>query len=606
MTFTQLGIGVMPDGIGGKGAAWWRFHCAGANVPDGFVVLPGEDLEDDRLRDALHLLVSRCGCTALAVRSSGATEDGEEASLAGLFVSLLDVPADVTAVRNAVEECRRSGQSARARAALGRAEEPCVLVQEMVLATWSGLLFSRDPHGAHDLAELELVRGHLRGLVDGAPPDLRVRLDPEGQARVGALLGPTAVEWLLELARTAEDSLDGPADIEWALTERGLVLLQARLITGIGRRRSGLEVELIPVGHAHADRMPHDVRQHDKVALRLLAESLGIPISRGFIALCKQPWNEHVEDLARELRTWGEFMAVLLSPFHWNGKILRKIGVGPTAADVLRGCFHELSGHRGPFALLLKELQPTARTGVAVRLADGRVLAEVTRGHFITKGIAGATGYFLSESGDKEHVREGGQESMTVVEHGKARTVRVDMPARLSDDELVQLRDVLQKLSAHHPEAGIEFGYTPGGEFFLVDLYESPAVAPTFTNYDVLSSGRIVGRVRYLDLDDGAVEESIARHVHDSRDVATAAVAEPEIVVVNRPYHHLDSLVYAAAPNALGFVCEDGSLLCHLAVVMREKGIPGLLLPGVRALVRDGDRAVLDTRPGTSVMFRKL
>ena len=102
-----------------------------------------------------------------------------------------------------------------------------------------------------------------------------------------------------------------------------------------------------------------------------------------------------------------------------------------------------------------------------------------------------------------------------------------------------------------------------------------------------------------------AIEESIERHVHDARASASREERSPEILLVKRPYHVLDRLVYAAAPGALGIVCEEGSLLCHLAVVMREKGVPGLLLSNARSVVGDGDLALLDTRPGATTMLRK-
>ncbi len=53
-------------------------------------------------------------------------------------------------------------------------------------------------------------------------------------------------------------------------------------------------------------------------------------------------------------------------------------------------------------------------------------------------------------------------------------------------------------------------------------------------------------------------------------------------------------------------VFEEGSLLCHLAVVMREHAVPGFILPNVRQEVADGELAVLDAAAGSAPTLRKL
>ena len=87
----------------------------------------------------------------------------------------------------------------------------------------------------------------------------------------------------------------------------------------------------------------------------------------------------------------------------------------------------------------------------------------------------------------------------------------------------------------------------------------------------------------------------IERHAHSRRAGATASPGDAEILVVRRPYHLLDQLIYDAAPDTLGFICEGGALLCHLAVVMREHGVPGLILPG--ATKTSSTRTRPTTRP---------
>ena len=594
---------------GGKAQGLARLREQGVTVPDGFVVPAGDLPSTASIGELLQGLVARSGCDAVVVRSSGAREDGEHRSLAGLFESVLDVEPTVAAVMDALDRCRRSGRSARAREAGVGEDCPAVLVQEMVRPLWSGVLFTHDPRDGSATPLLELVEGHLGRLVDGSQPDLRVSLDEDGRRAVMERVGAEGLAALDSLAAAAERAVGGPADVEWALAARGLIALQGRPMTGFDGPTSGTGTSLIPVDRAHAEHLPAAVRRHDKVTLRLLAEELEIPISSGFVMVC-----ERLDDTAglaaaaEQIAGWGEFIAVALWPFRWQGKIVRKIGAGGAALACLRRAADALDGHRGWAAFLLKELQPTARTGVAVRVVDeerDEVVVDIVHGHFATKGISGATSYRLGPGGEVRTVRLGTQTSMAVVSNGETRQEPVTVPPALTPEELVLIDAIVRKLAAHHPQAGIEFGSTPVGEFFLVDLYEGAAVAPRSRRDDVICEGHVVGRVRLVELDEHAIADSIDRHVHDAREAGEHSDADPTIVVAQRPFHVLDQLVYAARPGTLGMVFEEGALLCHLAVVMREHAVPGLILPGVREMVTDGDRVVLDVRPGATPTLRK-
>ncbi|HRI06526.1 MAG TPA: PEP/pyruvate-binding domain-containing protein [Nannocystaceae bacterium] len=590
--------------IGGKAQGLARLRDQDVRVPMGFVVSAGEEPSAATIGALLDEVVARSGCAALAVRSSGTREDGEHRSLAGLFESILNVAPTVEAVLEAIGRCRRSGRSSRAQEA-GAAEEcPAVLVQEMVRPIWSGVLFTHDPRDGSATPRVELVEGHLGRLVDGSKPDLGVSLTGEGPRALTARIGVEGLAELESLAAAAERAMGGPADIEWAIDSRGALALQARPMTGLAGPAHGTGTVLVPVDRKHAEALPAAVRRHDKVTLRLLADELGIPISTGFVMLC-----ESLEDpagltaVAEQIAEWGEFIAVALWPFRWQGKIVRKIGEGAAALACLRGAVDALHGHGGWAAFLLKELQPTARTGVAVRVVDeGRdeIVVDIVHGHFATKGIAGASSYRLAPGGEPRSTRLGVQASMAVVAGGIVRQEPVFGPAELSREEMALIDASVRKLAIHHPRAGIEFGFTPDGEFFLVDLYEGAGVAPSSSRDDVICEGHIVGRVRRIDLDDLAVAASIERHVHDTRAAGADAGTEPTIIVAQRPFHVLDQLVYAARPGTLGMLFEEGALLCHLAVVMREHGVPGLIAPGVREMFVDGDRVALDVRPGVT------
>ncbi len=598
MSIHQLGSGELANDLGGKASAWVRLHAAGLAVPDGFCIPAGEPVDTQAIGVALTALFARSGVSALAVRSSGIGEDGVDSALAGLFESFLDVEPTAEAVAEAAERCRAAGRGARATAALGRAADVGVLVQQMVVPTRSGVMFTHDPVSGSVGAVVDVVEGHLRHLVDGTADATRVRL---GDATGGFTSGECAA--LRDLAAGVERVLRSPADIEWASVDGTIVLLQARPITGLGVPvPAGLT--LVPVDGSAAARLPKAVLRHDKLELRLLAARLGIGISAGFVGLANCATASDRDLAAAALADWGEFIAVLLEPFALDGGIHRRFGTGTTAAADLRKFCGPVETRHPSFAFLLKELQETAMTGVAVAVDGGGVRVEVIHGHFITKGFEDPRVYELDAVGEVIRTVPGLQTIAVELVGGQTRRVQVSTPASLNAEQLREVRRATTLLAKDHPGAGIEFGYTPDGQFFLVDLYKSAAVVPP-TRADVLSEGVVAGRVRVVEVQPDAVEASIERHIHSRPTSVGDSAMEPEILVVSRPFHVLDQLIYAAHPGALGFICEGGALLCHLAVVMRERGVPGLLLPNATRDFVDGEWVTLDTRPGSATTITR-
>jgi len=590
-----------PARLGGKATSWWRMAAAGLPVPLGFCIPADEAVEPAALSAALTVLRERTGAVTVAVRSSGIGEDGLAQSFAGLFESILDVPIDERAVAKAIDRCRAAGSTARVRSATGGTVPVGVLIQEMIHPVRSGVLFTRDPRRAHDGMVVEVVDGHLRGLVDGTRDAQRVCLGTDLADRVLDLQERSE---LLRLGAQIEALIDGPADIEWASRDGRVFILQARAITSLDRDgTTGLE--LVPVTPKLSHRLPRAVLQHDKIALRLAAAELAIGISNGFVALATAPTPEQVSARAADIAHWDEFIAVLLDPFYLDGQILRCFGTGRSADADLRSFVERVGRRHHRFAFLLKELQETAATGVAVRLADGGVRIEAIAGHFFTKGFASPAVYHLNHVGACIAHQEGRQDFAFDLRHGKKERVPVSGPPSIPPPQLAVVFRATQALAQRYAGAGIEFGFTPSGQFFLVDLYQSKAVAPP-DREAVLSEGRVVGTVRVLDLPDDAAEESVERHVHSRTGQLGQLMQEPRVIVVRRPLHVLDRLIYEAEPGTIGFVCEGGALLCHLAVVMRERGAPGLVLADATKTLVEGERVVLDTRPGSPSFITRL
>lgn len=221
MTLATLDQPLAAGRFGAKAARLAEMRRAGLPVPAG-VVLP----VDDPLVPPASARV-KLG-RPHAVRSSAVREDGEGLSHAGQFVTVLHVDSP-EALDRAVREVRASAARAEGDAASGGM---AVLIQPMVAARWSGVLFTHDPVTAAAHFVIEGAEG-AGGVVAGTGSPQRVIVARDGQPRSGdAFLPPQAIAGLIAHAARVERLFDGvPQDIEWAWDGAQIWLLQARPIT---------------------------------------------------------------------------------------------------------------------------------------------------------------------------------------------------------------------------------------------------------------------------------------------------------------------------------------------------------------------------------------
>lgn len=228
---------------GGKGGTLSRLIQAGYPVPDGFVILPeafvGDDLGSEawqQISSNLDLMRGKNQETAFAVRSSALAEDSAYASFAGEFETVLDVRSDEP-VQSAIEQVHRSRSSERVRSyskAKGIAEthQVAVVVQHLIRAEISGILFTADPvSGSNSQMTGNYVYGFGEELVSGeAEPFTFEFKNPRGK-----YTGPKELKRyakrLYDLAVRLESELGSPQDIEWAIADGTVYILQSRPIT---------------------------------------------------------------------------------------------------------------------------------------------------------------------------------------------------------------------------------------------------------------------------------------------------------------------------------------------------------------------------------------
>jgi phosphohistidine swiveling domain-containing protein len=165
----------------------------------------------------------------------------------------------------------------------------------------------------------------------------------------------------------------------------------------------------------------------------------------------------------------------------------------------------------------------------------------------------------------------------------------------LSNDALRQIATSLDPLLDIYEDAALEFGVmknAAGHEVYLIDVAEGDvggiSLDAQLINSGVLSTGRCRGRAVKVDL---SAIGSLDKHLHD-RPSSSQTKGESIVIVAERA--SVDLLPYVGASGVVGFLFERGSILAHLAVVLREKHIPAIAIDDAAAIQDLTDNCIIE------------
>ncbi len=222
--------------VGNKAATLAYLKRLGYSVPNGWILLPGDDPQPllDYLRPS--------AIQPLAVRSSALGEDSETASAAGQYASILNITT-AEGLKNAILDCLASYDTSHAvqyrRDNQQSDEGMAVLIQQQIRGAFSGVAFSRDPVNPFSEAVIvEALPGEANRVVSGKNTPERYQIENSVEANgrsplpISGDVPPYLIETVARLARELESVFHGiPQDIEWTYDGQQLWLLQARSIT---------------------------------------------------------------------------------------------------------------------------------------------------------------------------------------------------------------------------------------------------------------------------------------------------------------------------------------------------------------------------------------
>jgi phosphohistidine swiveling domain-containing protein len=585
---------------GSKASGLARLLTLGFAVPDAFVISADEPLDAATLWDAAQRWTGRAldgnGRAWLAVRSSAPSEDRRYASQAGRFKSALG-DFERRGLKQAVEEVRSSG---------GALPIP-VIVQALVDAEFSGIAFSCDPvsleRGQHVLS---WISGRGDDLTSGKAMGSLLVLRSAAEDCGGWPAGLPTLDELLFALGAIEKDLERPTDVEWAVDmERKLWMLQARPVVlpkpdCVNARKA-----------EELSRLPGVVAGHPKMRLRVAASQRGVEMSNA--AILTAPSHAPLVQLPSWIpsREAAGLSIVLLHPYRAGDKVQREFAqvdemdvpfftLGCRRYSIRRYPSHETAAavandvvRRGleqswMSSVVVQEIYDAEATGIVRRLGD-EFIVELAVGHFVPKGVVDPSRLVISASGEIIESHRVEQETAYRFINGHVVTEQpVEQQLQLSDEEIAAAVDHIRPLFEDYPDAALEFGIRRdriGNAFgYVIDMAEgdSRSCAKQLTReliaMGVVSPGRVTGKVLRVPNDANAYsgESGIDLHLMEGFGVASEALGEL-VVVADRASTDLLPLVTKCGKNT-AFVFRHASLLAHLCVVLRERGIAAMVV----------------------------
>ena len=226
-------LGELPEelysAVGGKAKGLDLLIKHHFTVPKGFVITEIDQIDEEAVYQAFDAL----NVAHVSVRSSASNEDQSGASNAGQYETCLFV--DRAHLLESVQKCLDSLESHRVQDYaqhfdLGKGKMN-VVVQEMVDSDKAGVLFTASPNKGSDIL-IEAVKGQGENLVSGQVSAHQYEISRKYYRSCSDdLLDEAEIKQLYEIGKKIRTTFGEEKDIEWALKDGTLYLLQMRPIT---------------------------------------------------------------------------------------------------------------------------------------------------------------------------------------------------------------------------------------------------------------------------------------------------------------------------------------------------------------------------------------
>jgi hypothetical protein len=479
-----------------------------------------------------------------------------------------------------------------------------VIVQKMVSPELAGVAFTT--HSEQGRVIVEYVRGLGEALVSGMVAPQRYRQEDSAQSRL-PVEDQQVFDQVCVVVTKLKDLFALDVDVEWAWDDNGLHILQVRPITATLERRNDSRDPFFCSVHLYLDTsLPVELDLGEcrevylgYVAKRAHAHQLAAAsnIATGaahVVAFNGAGLAENRTDLEQLLAASAAPRVVLDINSNLRQVILKKDEVFHYLCETFRMTLSTAKR----YTVIIRDFNRGEYGFISRRTGERGLLLEYSSQGLlnINRGIANC---------ERIHVVDSEQPL-------SGQNIYVEGQQGFEEAFLRALPNVCSftyDLDRQMPGVQLEWVLASGVPYFVDFSREASNLNYSEqTETVMIAIGSARGYIYRLDDDQVLSRLSIgpAVSVDKSREVmehqellalvnAVADCSQKPIIFVRRPY----AILSVFFEHVAGFVFTEGSLLCHLAILLRESGIPALICPqnelynGDEIMITDGHLAIL-------------
>lgn len=622
LTITSL---VSSFEYGGK-AQWmsWLYQH-GYNVPYA-IFLPGVEAtntnvvskDESELSYIRELLkpVAKGDKYDIAIRSSATCEDDYARSLAGHFKTFIGVMTFEEVLVN-IKQVIESSRNVNTQIPF----QMGVILQKRIEASFSGVAFSSNPlNGSKFQCIISVIRGMGSALVSGKTEGEDIVLTKEGEypkiPPYTTNISKDNIKEMWFIAKEIENNLNYPVDIEWCIEKNTgkLYILQCRPATGI--LYHGYPVIFISL--ENEKEWPNYVSKNEKITLRLTGEKVGVRVSKAFIVVVnciKKP--PEIPDLSRihPSRYCRGYSVVLVYPENISGKVestffgknmqfvksffegcqryaIRSYPKYNTLKDCISGIAEMCFEQYWQSIIIVQEIFDPKYAGIIKKMSDGFII-ELAQGHFIPKGIVPTSQYIISFSGELLYSNEVYQDKRFRILEGVILEEKIPSHDSLVSVPIEILVRVVQDFKPFliNEQTAVEFGLLENVEDnmlcpYLIDFVQDKSIIGLDVQSisdGIVSKGIVTGKLVILEQND-ITGDTFDFQFHNKVHYKIHG-DETHIFLCKRPDISLLKVIQNYNPQKLGFIFKEGSILSHLAIILREQGIPAIVIEDTKGML---------------------
>lgn len=530
------------------------------------------------------------------VRSSSTAEDSTEKSYAGAFDTILNLKSE----KEICEAIKKVYASKYTYLVDNQDEvQMGVILEVQIPSEYSGVAFSKNPITGKDEIVINYSKGLCENVVSGEATS-EIILQTKEEISDKYEISKDILEMLKSTLLKIQSMFDAPVDVEWTIYDNKLYVLQAREITTIVHKEKikgqniyidSLDTEklnkydLSCVSNSHKKYMS----KHYLVRAKAAEANVNFP-SVGYLFYNKTSLTQEIFDK--------------LVPDAIVYKVTNDLQIRTLAKEAVVPYLKSLEGEEDNI-VRLQQITATNACGNVSVLANGNIYIEYIPGGFgglnsenmqFSWKVVSPEGKVISEVNHKYF--EKWVFNSTYKKFEKEETDAEDYI--LADNVVSQLIDAAKKLNKIFENPRIEFELE-GDKIYLNDItFENNSIDGDLFENKVLSEGSIGGEIRVLD----DIDE--IRTILKNRSI----VAESEFYKAERSDQLKDFLkkinvdlnkkyvfVCRKAHPSLsvlmkyssGFIFETGGMLSHMAIILRENKIPGMIIENALFKYKDGE-----------------